>query len=132
VYRKPYPSNRRRRLDELRTGDGRPLPKHLKAQISHELDRLELLLEQIKAVETERDALLAAQQIAAPPSAAMLLAIKDIGPDFAAILWSEGFFRHFDNRRQIYDRRRDLAPRTHADPSCHRRYRSDSVSPPHS
>jgi len=97
----PLRRNRRRRLDELRTGDGRPLPKHLKAQISRELDRLELLLEQIKVVETERDALLAAQQIAAPTSAAMLLAIKGIGPDFAAILWSEGLFRHFDNRRQI-------------------------------
>src|SRR6476619_6376987 len=60
----PLRRDRRRRLDELRTGDGRPLPKHLKAQISRELDRLELLLEQIKAVEIERDALLAAQQIA--------------------------------------------------------------------
>ena len=40
--------------------DGRPLPDHLKRQISRELDRLELLLEQIKAVEAERDALLAA------------------------------------------------------------------------
>src|SRR5258708_5756081 len=97
----PLRRNRRRRLDELRTGDGRPLPKHLKAQISRELDRLELLLEQIKVVETERDALLSPQQIASPPSAALLLAIKGIGPDFAAILWSEGLFRHFDNRRQI-------------------------------
>ena len=91
----------RRRLDELRTGDGRPLPKHLKAQISRELDGLELLLEQIKAAEIERDAPLAAQQVAAPASAAMLLDIKGIGPEFAAILWSEGLFRHFDNRRQI-------------------------------
>jgi len=33
--------------------------------------------------------------------AAMLLDIKGIGPEFAAILWSEGLFRHFDNRRQI-------------------------------
>jgi transposase len=97
----PLRRDRRRRLDELRTGDGRPLPKHLKAQISRELDRLELLLEQIKAAEIERDALLAAQQVAAPASAAMLLDIKGIGPEFAAILWSEGLFRHFDNRRQI-------------------------------
>ena len=97
----PRRRDRRRRLDELRTGDGRPLPKHLKAQISRELDRLELLLEQIKAAEIERDALLAAQQVAAPASAAMLLDIKGIGPEFAAILWSEGLFRHFDNRRQI-------------------------------
>ena len=33
-----------------------------------ELDRLELLLKQIKAVEAERDLLLAAQQVAAPPT----------------------------------------------------------------
>jgi transposase len=31
----------------------------------------------------------------------MLLDIKGIGPEFAAILWSEGLFRHFDNRRQV-------------------------------
>jgi transposase len=98
----PLRRDRRQRLDELRTGDGgRPLPKHLEAQISRELDRLELLLEQIKAVEAERDALLAAQRVAAPAPAAMLLDIKGIGPEFAAVLWSEALFRHFDNRRQI-------------------------------
>jgi transposase len=98
----PLRRDRRQRLDELRTGDGgRPLPKHLKAQISREFDRLELLIEQIKAVEAERDALLAAQRVAAPAPAAMLLDIKGIGPEFAAILWSEGLFRHFDNRRQV-------------------------------
>jgi transposase len=41
----PLRRDRRRRLDELQTGDGRPLPKHLKTQIGRELDRLELLLE---------------------------------------------------------------------------------------
>ncbi len=97
----PLRRDRRRRLDELQTGDGRPLPKHLKTQIGRELDRLELLLEQIKAVEAERDALLGARQVATPTPAAMLLAIKGIGPEFAAILWSEGLFRHFDNRRQV-------------------------------
>ena len=97
----PLRRDRRQRLDEVRTGDGRPLPKHLKAQISRELDRLELLIEQIKAVETERNALLAAQRVAAPAPAAMLLDIKGIGPEFAAVLWSEGLFRHFDNRRQV-------------------------------
>jgi transposase len=97
----PLRRDRRRRLDELRTGDGRPLPMHLKVQINRELDRLELLLEQIKAVEAERDALLAAQQVAAPAPVAMLLDIKGVGPEFAAILWLEGLFRHFDNRRQI-------------------------------
>ena len=27
--------------------------------------------------------------------------IKGVGPEFAAVLWSEGLFRHFDNRRQV-------------------------------
>jgi len=99
----PLRRDRRQRLDELRTGDGRPLPPHLKTQISRELDRLELLIEQIKAVETERDALLdpAMKTEGAPAPQAMLLAIKGIGPEFAAVLWSEGLFRHFDNRRQV-------------------------------
>jgi transposase len=97
----PLRRDRRRRLEELQTGDGRPLPEHLKAQACRELDRLELLLEQIGAVEAERDMLLAAEQAAAPAPAAMLLDIKGIGAEFAAILWSEGLFRHFDNRRQV-------------------------------
>jgi transposase len=97
----PLSRDRRQRLDELNTGDGRALPGHLKRQISRELDRLELLLEQIRAVEAERDALLAEQDAVAPAPAAMLLGIKGIGSEFAAILWSEGLFRHFDNRRQV-------------------------------
>jgi transposase len=50
----PLRRDRRRRLLELRTGDGRPLGPHLKAQIERELDRLELLLEQVKTVEGAR------------------------------------------------------------------------------
>ena len=89
------------RLEELQTGDGRAFPQHLKALINRELDRLELLLKQIKTVEAARDALLAVEQTAKPAPAAMLLDIRGIGPEFAAILWSEGLFRHFENRRQI-------------------------------
>ena len=54
----PLRRDRRQRLDELQTGDGRALPQHLKALINRELDRLELLLKQIKTVEAARDALL--------------------------------------------------------------------------
>ena len=43
----------------------------------------------------------ATEPTATPAPAAMLLGIKGIGPEFAAILWSEGLFRRFDNRRQI-------------------------------
>jgi len=97
----PLRRDRRDRLEELQTGDGRPLPPHLKAQVERELDRLELLLKQIKTVEGERDALLAAAITSMPAPAAMLLDIKGIGPEFAAVLWSEGLSRHFDNRRQV-------------------------------
>jgi transposase len=99
----PLRRDRRQRLDELKTGDGRALPDHLKAQISRELDRLELLLEQIKAVEAGQNTLFAAAKAEAPTPApvTMLLDIKGIGPEFAAILWMEAFFRSFANRKQI-------------------------------
>jgi len=97
----PLHRDRRKRLEALKTGDGRPLPAHLKMQVGRELDRLELLLEQIKAVEAARDAMLAAAQEVVSPAPAMLLNLKGIGPEFAAVLWSEGLSRHFDNRRQV-------------------------------
>ena len=99
----PLHRNRRERLEELITGDGRPLPECLKAQIRRELDRLELVIEQVKAVEAERDALLAQAQASSgvPAPAAQLLALRGIGPEAAATLWSEGLFRTFNNRKQV-------------------------------
>jgi transposase len=98
----PLRKDRRQRLEGLRTGDGRALPAHMKAQICRELDRLELLLEQIRVIEYERDALIAAQAAAGKASPAkMLLEIKGIGAEFAAVLSSECLFRKFDNRRQV-------------------------------
>jgi transposase len=97
----PLRRNRRKRLEELKTGDGRPLPPRLKAQISRELDRLENVLTQLEAVEAERDALIEQASHDACAPAAMLTQLKGIGPEFAAILWCEGMFRSFDNRRQV-------------------------------
>jgi transposase len=104
----PLRRDRRTRLAAMRTGDGRTMPAHMKAQISRELDRLELLLDQIKAVEAARDALLAKadkseREAAAgmPHPVTMLLAVKGIGEEFAAVLWLEAFCRSFSNRRQV-------------------------------
>ncbi len=101
----PMLCKRRARLEELRTGDGRGLPLRLKAQISRELDRLELLLVQIKAVEAERDALLAVAGqdglAGKPHPVAMMFELRGIGPDFATGVWLEGLCRHFNNRRQV-------------------------------
>ena len=73
----------------------------LKAQIGRELDRLELTLQQIKSVETERDAMLSSPDEGTPAPGAMLKSLKGIGPEFAGVLWSEGLFRSFSNRRQV-------------------------------
>jgi transposase len=113
----PLRRDRRKRLEGLRTGDGRPLPVHLKTQISRELDRLELLIDQIRSVEAEQEAVLVAESKAAPEAGsgpakavseakprnavAMLLTVKGIGDHSAAILWSEGLSRQFSNRRQV-------------------------------
>ena len=102
----PLRRDRRARLEALRTGDGRELPSHLKAQIGRELDRIELLLDQIKAVEAAQDALLAtarkpASEQAVPDPVTMLLALRGVGANFAAVLWSEAFYRQFANRRQV-------------------------------
>jgi transposase len=105
----PLRRNRRQRLDELKTGDGRPLPPHLKAQISRELDRLELLIRQIKAVETERDALITPATTkpegmnvgSTPAPQAMLMELNGIGAEIAAVLCSEGLYRNFANRKQV-------------------------------
>src|ERR687894_164009 len=67
----PRRPDRRARLDELRTGDGRPLPPHLKAVVLRELEIIELLDRQIAAVKAERDALLAAAQTTEVPSQAV-------------------------------------------------------------
>ena len=57
-------------------------------------------------VETEQDALLAAAKTdagaqATPQPVEMLLALKGIGANFAAVLWLEAFYRNFANRRQV-------------------------------
>lgn len=91
--------DRRKCLDGLRTGDDRPLPAHLEAQLIREFDRLELLLKHIKLVEAERDTLIENDGETVPRT--MLSPLKDIGREFANTLASEGLFRHFENRRQV-------------------------------
>ena len=96
----PELRHRRARLEELATGDGRALPPQLKAQILRELDRLELVLAQLAAVERERDARHQAST-ATDDVPAMLLALKGIGAEIAEILYAEAFYRQFANRRQL-------------------------------
>jgi transposase len=81
----PLHKNRRECLEELRTGDGRSLPADVKAEISE--------------VEAERDEMLRPAEASSP--AALLMRLKGIGAEFATVLYFEGLFRHFENRRQL-------------------------------
>ena len=90
--------NRRARLEELRTGDGRVPPEHLKAQIGRELDRLGSgqggggRAGHAIGRDTRRSDARGGSDV---------LDVKGVGPELAGVLWSEGLFRHFDNRRQV-------------------------------
>src|SRR5260370_40118484 len=93
--------NRRTQLEDLKTGDDRPLPVNLKAQISRELDRLEVVLQQLQVVEAERDPLLEPASEASPAPAAMLAQLQGIRPELATILYTEGLVRRLDHRPQV-------------------------------
>lgn len=92
----PLGRNRRSELAMLLTADGRALPGHLKCEIGRAITRLELVLEQIKQIERERD-----EMLTRTPLVAALCRLKSIGPQFAATLWLEALYRSFANRRQI-------------------------------
>jgi len=100
----PLRRDRMQRLERLHTPDGQPLPPRLKAEILRELQRLELAMEMIKAIEAERDAIASAKTETEHTSAKKiqdLVKIKSIGPEFATILVGEVFYRSFDNRKQL-------------------------------
>jgi transposase len=97
-------------LEELQTPDGRALPPQLKAAIMREHERMALVVRQISEIEAARNELLRPERenvvsqdraAAATSPAELLLRLKGIGPEFAAVLSLEGFYRHFENRRQV-------------------------------
>ena len=69
----------------LRTGDGRPLPTHLVAELNR--------LRRRQALEAQHDS--------ASRTVKALCTIRGIGVNFASVLTGEVFYRTFDNRRQI-------------------------------
>jgi len=98
----PLHRDRLARLDALKTGDDRPLPDRLKEEIRREVERLELVVSHLSAVEHERDMLFTQAAGAAPCTAPTALTrLRGIGPELASLLWLEALFRRFDNRRQI-------------------------------
>ena len=91
-----------RDLAALRTGDGREMPRQLKAELDRLRRQLVFTLELIREVEVERDASAEVEpQEQASRQIAALCRIRGIGSNFAAVLTREVFYRSFDNRRQL-------------------------------
>lgn len=91
---------RKLKLEELVTGDGRPLPTRLSAEIAREISRLALVQEQIAAINRERDQ--APTLCKATEKKRILLThLKGIGPAISAVMSREVYYRQFNNRRQV-------------------------------
>lgn len=124
---KPLRKDRWQALEALRRPDGSELPPHLMAELRHMLQRLELVMQQLKAVEKARDAMLLAEAAADSGSvAALLLRLRGLGPQFTALLWLECFYRTFANRRQVGAPRlrRGMLWRAGADTLAQRRHQA--------
>ena len=88
-------------MEDMRTGDGRPIPPLLRAEVDRLRRRLTMTLEMIREVESEREQALETQDDMASRTIQALRRIRGIGENFAAVLTREVFYRSFENRRQI-------------------------------
>lgn len=98
----PLLKNRRRRLAGLRTGLDAPIPPHALAKIERLLSRLELVLDQIAALESDRDAV--AEKPALDEASRMiqqLCTLRGIGVQSATVLVREAFVRRFANGKAL-------------------------------
>jgi len=89
-------------LDTVRLWDGSPLPPGIRGRIERAMARLDLVEEQIRALEHQRASEI--QDATAPQAVKMrsLLAFKGIGPATVSVLVHELFgWRTFAHRRQV-------------------------------
>src|SRR6476619_1833389 len=98
----PLLRNRARRLAELRTALGEPLPANAHAKIKRLLARLELVLRQIAELERERDAVVETEASdKASEMIQQLTALRGIGVQSATVLVREAFVRRFANGKAL-------------------------------
>lgn len=91
------------RLAKLITGDGRPLPARLAAEIDRHCRRLATVNAMLKEIDEERDAAIAGSEPSVPSTdnAQRLAQLKGIGSQIATVLATEVFYRKFKNRRGL-------------------------------
>ncbi len=89
-------------LPNLRQWDGQPVPASLPARVVREHQRLETVEQQIRALEKERQTLLATAQTKAVAQARVLAELCGIGPTSSWVFAMEFFgWRQFANRREV-------------------------------
>jgi transposase len=89
-------------LDLLRQWNGEPVPERLKRRLLHELERMELLARQIKALEIEQAQQIRDDQTRHVDKVRTLMGLKGVGQTSATILVYEFFgWRQFANRREV-------------------------------
>ncbi len=98
----PLRRDRRVRLEEVRTALGEPIPENAKARIMRLIGRLELVLDQIRAVESQRDTRVAAARAGAPETMTKRLTeLRGVGAQTATVLVREGFVRPFRSAKAL-------------------------------
>ena len=99
----PLRRDRRPRLGLLRTALGALLPANAEARILRMLDRLELVLAQIAAIEAQREAVSERSEQADPAAATIqrLAALRGVGVQTATTLVREGFVRTFRSAKAL-------------------------------
>lgn len=99
---KPLRQDRHRRLEELRTAVGAPLPPYARAKITRMLLRLELVLAQLAELDQQRDAVM---EDATPDRAGAMIqqlaGLRGIGVQSATVLVREAFVRKFANGKAL-------------------------------
>jgi len=104
-----WPSRRdwAKQLKVAITGDGRPLPPQLTAEIGRHCQRLALVDVMLKEIDAQRDIAAEAKTKIDPSERRCdgriqrLTQLKGIGPQVATVLEREVFYRRFKNRRAL-------------------------------
>jgi transposase len=92
----------RSRLTKLMTGDGRPFPPRLAAEIDRQCRRLAMVNTMLKEIDEELDNAVVGTVPSVPATNAQRLAqLKGIGSQIATVLAGEVFYRKFKNRRGL-------------------------------
>jgi transposase len=89
-------------LDRLRQWNDEPVPEGLKRRLVHEIERMELLARQIRALEAEQAKQICNDRTRHVEKVRTLMGLKGVGPMSATILVYEFFaWRQFTNRREL-------------------------------